>query len=78
MWKQDLENYEAEEKRLNDKIRRINKENADFLVSQAENKHRKGKKMEKQEFLINKPLLKEIVGKKKEGDSQQAHSQVAA
>jgi hypothetical protein len=28
--------------------------------------------MEKQEFLINKPLLKEIVGKKRETDSQQA------
>jgi len=74
MWKQDLENYEAEEKRLNDKIKRINKENADFLTSQAQNKGAKGKKMEKQEFLINKPLLKEIVGKKKETDSQQARS----
>jgi hypothetical protein len=30
--------------------------------------------MEKQEFLINKPLLKEIAGKKKETDSQQARS----
>jgi len=32
MWKQDLENYEAEENRLNDKIKRINLENADFLT----------------------------------------------
>ena len=38
MWKQDLENYEAEENRLNDKIKRINKENADFLVGQADRK----------------------------------------
>jgi hypothetical protein len=47
MWRQDLENYEAEEKRLNDKIKRINKENADFLVQQAQNKDAKGRKMAK-------------------------------
>jgi hypothetical protein len=44
------------------------------LTSQAQNKGVKGKKMEKHEFLINKPLLKEIVGKKKENESQQARS----
>ena len=31
MWKQDLNNYTEEERRLNDKINKINKENADFL-----------------------------------------------
>ena len=35
MWKQDLDNYEAEEQRLNDKIKRINKENANFLMQRA-------------------------------------------
>jgi len=69
-----LENYEAEENRLNDKIKRINLENADFLTHQAENKHKKGKKMERHEFLMNKPLLKEIVVKKREGESQSGHS----
>lgn len=57
MWKQDLENYEAEEKRLNDKIKRINKENADFLISQADRKGKKGKKMERHEFPDRKSVV---------------------
>lgn len=31
MWHKDLKNYTEEERRLNDKINKINKENADFL-----------------------------------------------
>jgi hypothetical protein len=31
MWKQDQRNYTEEERRLHDKINKINKENADFL-----------------------------------------------
>ena len=31
MWQKDLENYEEEERRMNDKIKRINLETADFL-----------------------------------------------
>lgn len=31
MWKQDHRNYNEEERRLNDKVNKINKENADFL-----------------------------------------------
>jgi hypothetical protein len=31
MWRIDKENYEEEERRLNEKIRQINMENADFL-----------------------------------------------
>lgn len=50
MWKQDLDNYEAEEQRLNNKIKRINKENADFLQQQAEERARKAKKMNSHEF----------------------------
>jgi len=50
-----------------DKINKINKENADFLKKQMDDKHAKEKhKMNKQEFLLNKPLLKEINQKKRE------------
>lgn len=31
MWKEDKKNYEVEEKRLQDKIKNINMENAQFL-----------------------------------------------
>lgn len=68
MWKSDLSNYENEEKRLNDKIKRINNENADFLKRQMDEKMSKERrKMNKQEFLLNKPLLKEINEKKRDG-----------
>ena len=61
MWSQDLKNYTEEERRLNQKINNINKENADFLKKQMEDKMSKTKaKMNKQEYLLNKPLLKEI------------------
>lgn len=66
MWKQDLKNYSVEERRLMDKINRINKDNADFLKKQMDEKNLKQKaKMNKQEFLLNKPLLKEINEKKR-------------
>jgi hypothetical protein len=49
-----------------DKINKINKENADFLKKQMEDKNAKTRpKMNKQEFLLNKPLLKEINNKKR-------------
>ena len=66
MWRQDQSNYQVEEKRLNEKINKINKENADFLMKQMNDKSIKDKaKMNKQEFLLNKPLLKEINEKKR-------------
>lgn len=66
MWRIDLRNYTEEERRLMDKINKINKENADFLKKQMEDKTGKVKaKMNKQEFLLNKPLLKEINDKKR-------------
>lgn len=66
MWKQDHRNYNEEERRLNDKINKINKENADFLKKQMDDKNSKHRaKMNKQEFLLNKPLLKEINEKKR-------------
>ncbi len=71
MWRIDKDNYEEEERRLNDKIRKINMENADFLRTQTEQKQRGKKKtvMNKQEFLLNRPLLKEINAEKKKGAS---------
>lgn len=44
MWKQDQVNYFEEERRLNDKINKINKENADFLKRQMEIKEQNEKK----------------------------------
>lgn len=68
MWHQDKSNYEEEERRLNEKIKKINKDNEGFLKRQMEEKQRKERgKMNKQEFLLNKPLLREINLKKKEG-----------
>jgi len=68
MWSQDKNNYEEEERRLNHKIKRINKDNEDFLKRQMEEKRIKERgKMNKQEFLLNKPLLREINQKKKDG-----------
>ncbi|CDW85300.1 UNKNOWN [Stylonychia lemnae] len=70
MWKQDKDNYEEEERRLNQKIKTINNENAKFLQDQMESKKAKEKKkMNKQEFLLNKPLLREINQKKKAASS---------
>jgi len=62
MWDKDFKNYSEEERRLHDKINKINRDNQDFLKRQMEEKQIKiGKaKMNKQEFLLNKPLLKEI------------------
>ena len=66
MWKQDQNNYQEEERRLNGKVNKINKENAEFLKRQMDDKQSKERaKMNKQEFLLNKPLLKEINQKKK-------------
>jgi len=61
MWNIDKENYEEEEKRLRDRINRINHDNADYLMRQmAEKTTTKGfKKMNRAEFAINKPILRE-------------------
>jgi len=59
MWARDKENYEQEEKRLADKIKNINNDNADFLKRQMNEKEsRGGKRMHAEEFRMNKPLLK--------------------
>ena len=58
----DKKNYEEEEKRLNEKIHKINRDNVDFLRHQMDEKHSRGKKrrMDKNEFLLNKPILREV------------------
>lgn len=67
MWHHDFKNYSEEERRLHDKINKINRDNQEFLRKQMEEKNSKiaKTKMNKQEFLLNKPLLKEINEKKR-------------
>ena len=68
MWSQDFKNYSEEERRLHEKVNKINRDNQDFLRRQMEEKQAKvgvKTKMNKQEFLLNKPLLKEINDKKR-------------
>lgn len=74
IWARDKSNYEEEERRLKNKITNINKENASFLQRQISEKETKTtqRKMNKQEFQFNKPLLREINQKRKaaSGDSE--------
>ena len=66
IWAKDKENYELEEGRLQSKIKAINKDNQNFLQNQMITKQSKNiRKMDRQEFLYNKGLLKEINEKKK-------------
>ena len=63
----DKENYEEEERRLRNKIAGINQENCDFLKRQMNEKasRQQAKRMNREEFMLNKPLLKEINQKRK-------------
>jgi hypothetical protein len=74
MWHIDKENYELEEKRLKERINKINQDNAQFLLKQMAEKNRKNQKMNKAEFAINKPLLREANDRFKEISSQYAQS----
>lgn len=62
IWKRDKANYEEEERRLKNKIASIATENSDFLKKQMNEKasRQQAKRMNREEFMINKPLLKEI------------------
>lgn len=60
MWQVDKKNYEEEENRLKEKINKINKDNADFLMQQMAAKHSKTTKMNMNEFALNRPLLREV------------------
>ena len=72
LWAKDKQNYENEETRLANKIKQINVENASFLKQQVHEKESKAaqKKMNRQEFQLNKPLLREIQMKRKTGASE--------
>ncbi len=61
-WKIDKQNYEEEERRLKNKIDGINKENCQFLKRQMNEKasRQNARRMNQEEFAINKPLLREI------------------
>lgn len=62
IWKKDKENYEEEERRLRNKIAGINHENCEFLRRQMDEKasRQNARRMNREEVLMNKPLLKEI------------------
>jgi len=60
MWEIDKKNYEDEERRLKDRISKINQDNAQFLLRQMADKNRgRDKKMNRAEYAINKPILRE-------------------
>lgn len=60
MWMKDKENYEIEEKKLHERIKKINYDNQKFLNSQMENKLRKKKeKMNQNEAQLNRDLLRQ-------------------
>jgi uncharacterized membrane protein YfhO len=60
MWELDKKNYEEEEKRLKERINKINKDNSQYLMNQMAAKHRASAKMNNMEMAINKPLLREV------------------
>jgi len=64
IWKKDTSDYYNFEKMKADKIKQVNLQQAEFLKYQMdEEKRRKGKKMNTEELLLNKPRLKEIAEK---------------
>jgi hypothetical protein len=66
IWRRDKENYEEEERRLKNKIAAINAENCEFLKRQMDEKAGKqAKRMNREEFNMNKQVLKEINQKRK-------------
>lgn len=60
MWELDKKNYEEEEKRLRERINKINKDNSEYLMNQMAVKQRASAKMNHMEMAINKPLLREV------------------
>ena len=60
MWELDKKNYEEEEKRLKERINKINKDNSSYLMNQMAAKNRASAKMNNLEMAINKPLLREV------------------
>jgi hypothetical protein len=60
MWELDKKNYEEEERRLRERISKINKDNSEYLMNQMAAKMRASAKMSQLEVAINKPLLREV------------------
>lgn len=77
IWARDKANYEEEEFRLNRKIKQINAENSQFLQRQMQEKasRQQQRRMNKQEFALNKPLLKEINNKRGDGNDAASSNQ---
>ncbi len=70
MWEKDRKNYEDQERKLNDKIRNINSENRKFLESQMQERtSAKNQRMNLNEHLLNKQLLREINGKREQSQA---------
>lgn len=60
MWRTDKQNYEEEERRVKERINKINRDNQQFLFLQMNQKDKKETKlMAAQEKEINKALLKQ-------------------
>lgn len=60
MWRTDKENYEEEERRVKERINKINRDNQQFLFLQMNQKEKKETRlMATQEKEINKELLKQ-------------------
>lgn len=60
MWELDKQNYDEEEKRLKQRISKINQDNSAYLMQQMAEKNRQSGKMNRMEMAINKPLLREV------------------
>lgn len=75
MWAIDKQNYQLEEQRLKEKIDRIKMDNQAYLLKQMELKNQKSTKMNKAEFALNKPLLREANQKLKGMSMADAGSQ---
>lgn len=70
MWQLDRQNYEQQENLLNGKIQEKNRENRAFLESQmAERNAAKASRMNYNEHLLNKALLRDINYQRKTGSS---------
>ena len=74
MWDLDKKNYDEEERRLKQRIGKINSDNQSYLLNQMGNKNKRSAKMHEVEFQINKPLLREVNQKLKAVNSQYAGS----
>ena len=66
MFKEKIRRDEENERNLQASLNEKSKECQNFILKQIEDKRAKGKGMTKDEFELNKDLLKEIVTKKNE------------